>query len=615
MDKKSHAPSVLGLRSTTAKVSDQVSYQSKLQAKDIYGMAADLLVANGMYQEEVKVTFTSPLEFVFLQTGVTLPARLVEQTKKNALESFKKLHPEDYQLKFDEACEKYTQGILAAAEGDEVEGGGGSESKVSTRSSKKGEAAEKPLPSGMSQSKSGSYVPPTDMRARLFGSAGPAAVSEEEPSEEARGMATAVGAHLDMALEVIQPLLEMVQRKYPESTVVVKKIFSLSSAQWVFKQTPLEHVFSARNVVRELLTAVTEVLRKGSTPIERSMDMRKKIEDLKPIVTGGGNPATQFIAAQVVLFELYDADADIPLSDKEKINFFMRALIHSDDDEVAAAARHLKRELKAANKEAVSKGTVVTYNDLGVLAAESDELVACGSGDKTHKKKVRVENAQPKKSTPEVGRGAGVAATSFVGAPVAAKPFKGKGTSVPYRPDVPVGQKGKGKGKGKGMGKGMASRGCFICKGDHLARDCSQRPAEGERFRRDVERANAAFMMFESKLNAEDGGLEQSLLASMPWSDDVELVPSRGDIDTSRGNTDGEKDDAMTMFITLDASRAAQALLASSPMTSRYSQARCDKYINEAVEAALLQYAAAQRANPGDVAGGGAVARDQSGWD
>ena len=83
----------------------------------------------------------------------------------------------------------------------------------------------------------------------------------------------------------------------------------------------------------------------------------------------------------------------------------------------------------------------------------------------------------------------------------------------------------------------------------------------------------------------------------------------------------------MPMFLALEASRFAkaiharlksdmvQALLASSPMASRYSQARCDKYINEAVTAALAQYAATRQENPGDVAGGGAAARDQSGWD
>lgn len=104
-----------------------------------------------------------------------------------------------------------------------------------------------------------------------------------------------------------------------------------------------------------------------------------------------------------------------------------------------------------------------------------------------------------------------------------------------------------------------------------------------------------------------------TVLASSPWSKDIE--GRSVEWGPSRGNTNGDEDDAMTMFITLDASRAAQALLASSPMAGRYSQARCDKYINEAVADALAQYAATQQENPGDVAGGGAAARDQSGWD
>ena len=64
MDKKTHAATVLGLRSTTVRPSDKTAYQAKLKAKDIMGMAKDLCVANGMYPEEFLITIISPLEFV-----------------------------------------------------------------------------------------------------------------------------------------------------------------------------------------------------------------------------------------------------------------------------------------------------------------------------------------------------------------------------------------------------------------------------------------------------------------------------------------------------------------------------------------------------------------------
>jgi hypothetical protein len=293
------------------------------------------------------------------------------------------------------------------------------------------------------------------------------------------------------------------------------------------------------------------------------------------------------------------------MDDKEKCNYYMFALIHSDNEKIASAAKILKREFKAASKEAAANGTSLTWVDLCALAADCDDMNEIGGDEKTDEKKKkpskeRGENGQPKKSSSKVsfsepGRGAGVAATSFVGAQAGSSSF--------HKPS-------KGKGKGKPKVKGM---GCFICGANHLARDCPNRPAEGERFRRDAERANAAFKDFESKLRVDEGDQESSLLASSPWSNDVE--GRSVEWGPSRGDTNGDGDDAMTMFITLDASRAAQALLASSPMASRYSQARCDRYINEAVTAALAQYAATQQENPGDVAGGGAAARDQSGWD
>ena len=155
-------------------------------------------------------------------------------------------------------------------------------------------------------------------------------------------------------------------------------------------------------------------------------------------------------------------------------------------------------------------------------------------------------------------------------------------------------------------------------------------------FENDASRANAVYIEFAARLNAENDGNHRSFLDSPAESpalasmlEDVNVEASHAGA-SYRGNTNGNDDDddsIMPMFLALEASRFAkaiharlksdmvQALLASSPMASRYSQARCDKYINEAVTAALAQYAATQQENPGDVAGGGAAARDQSGWD
>ena len=165
-------------------------------------------------------------------------------------------------------------------------------------------------------------------------------------------------------------------------------------------------------------------------------------------------------------------------------------------------------------------------------------------------------------------------------------------------------------------------------------------------FENDASRANAAYIEFEARLNAENDGNHRSFLDSPAESPALAFMLEDVNVEAShagasyRGNTNGNDDDdntIMTMFLALEASRFAkaiharlksdmvrakvayyeeqQALLASSPMASRYSQARCDRYINEAVTAALAQYAATQQENPGDVAGGGAAARDQSGWD
>ena len=155
-------------------------------------------------------------------------------------------------------------------------------------------------------------------------------------------------------------------------------------------------------------------------------------------------------------------------------------------------------------------------------------------------------------------------------------------------------------------------------------------------FENDASRANAAYIEFEARLNAENDGNHRSFLDSPAESPALAFMLEDVNVEAShagasyRGNTNGNDDDdntIMTMFLALEASRFAkaiharlksdmvQALLASSPMAGRYSQARCDKYINEAVADALAQYAATQQENPGDVAGGGAAARDQSGWD
>ena len=165
-------------------------------------------------------------------------------------------------------------------------------------------------------------------------------------------------------------------------------------------------------------------------------------------------------------------------------------------------------------------------------------------------------------------------------------------------------------------------------------------------FENDASRANAVYIEFAARLNAENDGNHRSFLDSPAESpalasmlEDVNVEASHAGA-SYRGNTNGNDDDddsIMPMFLALEASRFAkaiharlksdmvrakvayyeeqQALLAASPTKRRYSQARCDKYINEAVTAALAQYAATQQENPGDVAGGGAAARDQSGWD
>ena len=48
------------------------------------------------------------------------------------------------------------------------------------------------------------------------------------------------------------------------------------------------------------------------------------------------------------------------------------------------------------------------------------------------------------------------------------------------RPRQGGGSKGKGKGKGKGGGKSVD---CFICGGDHFARDCPEAARAGVGFR------------------------------------------------------------------------------------------------------------------------------------
>ena len=169
-------------------------------------------------------------------------------------------------------------------------------------------------------------------------------------------------------------------------------------------------------------------------------------------------------------------------------------------------------------------------------------------------------------------------------------------------------------------------------------------------FENDASRANAAYIEFEARLNAENDGNHRSFLDSPAESPALAFMLEDVNVEAShagasyRGNTNGNDDDdntIMTMFLALEASRFAkaiharlksdmvrakaayfeeqQALLAASPMKRCYSQARCDRHSSEAVDDALGQHAAALLANaaqqsPGNVAGG-AVARDQSGWD
>ena len=109
-------------------------------------------------------------------------------------------------------------------------------------------------------------------------------------------------------------------------------------------------------------------------------------------------------------------------------------------------------------------------------------------------------------------------------------------------------------------------------------------------FENDASRANAAYIEFEARLNAENDGNHRSFLDSPAESPALAFMLEDVNVEASHagasyhGNTNGNNDDdntIMTMFIALEASRFAkaiharlksdmvQALLASSPMASR----------------------------------------------